>query len=262
LAASSTGCLDLASDLPEDRRMRVAVRYTAPAMQDLLGTGIYPLHQAARLVGQEPRYVRRWLRGYSWNYKDGRSSSGPLWHTQFEGEELPGGTVIGFRDLLELRMVAQFVRHGVHLKVIRATIDTAARHFGRNYPLSNRQFLTDGKRIFLDAVEQATGAPKLIDVVGRQFVFSDVIKPSLYTGIEYGNGGASRWYPVPRSRAIVLDPEIQFGTPILAKAGIPTDTIHDAFRAEGKDRSTVARLYGITPAMVSAAVAFEQRLPA
>lgn len=229
-------------------------------MHEMIGTGIYPLPQAARLVGQEPRYVRRWLRGYSWKYKDGRSRSGPLWHTQFEGEQTPSGEVIGFRDLLELRMVAQFVKHGVHLKVIRATIDAATQHFGSAYPLSNRRFLTDGRKIFLDAVDEATGATKLIDVVGRQFVFSEVIKPSLYAGIEYDNGFATRWFPVSRSRTIVLDPQIQFGTPTLTDVGIPTDTIHDAWRAEGKDRNRVAKLYDITPAMVSAAVSFEQRL--
>ncbi|MDB5753514.1 MAG: hypothetical protein JWP65_3935 [Ramlibacter sp.] len=231
-------------------------------MHQLIGTGIYPLNQAARLVGESSRYVRRWLRGYSWKYKDGRSRSGPLWHTQFEREQLPGGMVIGFRDLLELRLVAEFVRHGVHLKVIRATIEAAERHFGQSYPLSNRQFLTDGKRIFLQAVEQATGTQKLIDVVGRQFVFSEVIRPSLYAGIEYDDGEAKRWYPVKRSKAIVLDPEIQFGAPMLSEAGIPTDAIFDAWKAEGEDKGRVARLYDVTPAMVSAAVTFEQRLAA
>jgi uncharacterized protein (DUF433 family) len=230
--------------------------------QQLIGTGIYPLPQAARLVGERPQYVRRWLRGYSWKYKDGRSSSGPLWHTQFEGEQLPGGLVIGFRDLLELRLVAAFVKHGVHLKVIRATIEAAETDFGQNYPLSKRRFLTDGKRIFLHAVERATGETRLIDVVGRQFVFSEVVKPSLYAGIEYDHGDAKRWYPLPRSKAIVLDPEVQFGAPILSDAGIPTDTIFDAWRAEGEDKARVARLYDITPSMVQAAVAFEQRLAA
>src|SRR5471032_351117 len=121
---------------------------------ELLGTGIYPLHQAARLVSAEPRAVRRWLKGYARNYKDKgeRVRSEPLWHTQLEGQELPDD-VIGFRDLLELRMVAAFVRHGVDLKVIRATVDAAAQHFGTSYPLTNQKFLTDGKRIFLDAIE-------------------------------------------------------------------------------------------------------------
>lgn len=241
--------------------MSELVRYTS-FMESLLGAGIYPLPQAARLVGESARNVRRWLKGYSWKYRDGRSSSGPLWHTLYEGEELPGGAAIGFRDLLELRMVAQFVKHGVHLKLIRSTIDAARRHFQSDYPLTNRRFLTDGKRIFLEAVEEATGAEKLIDVVGRQFVFSEVIRPSLYAGIEYDESGATRWYPIPRSRMIILDPEVQFGTPIIADAGVPTDAIYDAWRAEGRDQSRVARAYGVTPKMVAAAVSFEQRLRA
>lgn len=229
----------------------------------LIGSGLYPLSQAARLIGEDVRKVRRWLKGYSWKYKDGRSGSGPLWPTQFEDADLAlDEKVIGFRDLLELRMVAAFVRHGVDLRVIRATIEAAEKLCGE-YPLSKRRFLTDGKRIFLQAVEAATGEHKLMDVRGRQFVFTEVIKPSLFAGIEYDRqGDARRWYPVDRRRTIVLDPEIQFGAPIIAEAGIPTDTVHAAYLAEGEDRDRVARLYRIKPAMVSAAVDFEQRLAA
>lgn len=231
-------------------------------MQRLIGTGLYPLHVAARLVGEEPRAVRRWLKGYSWRSRDGRSSSGPLWHTQFEGEEIPGEKVIGFRDLLELRMVAEFVRHGVQLQVIRATIIAAQRNFDAAYPLSNKRFLTDGKKIFLDASEIATGSRKLIDITGRQFVLSDVIRPSLYAGITYDpvSDAPSRWYPSPRKRTIALDPAIQFGTPILADAGIPTDTLFDAWKAEGEDDRAVARQFGISPGLVRDAVAFERQL--
>ncbi len=227
----------------------------------LLGTGIYPLHQAARLVGANPRAAHRWLKGYGRKYKGERVRSAPLWHTQLESEDLPGD-VIGFRDLLELRMVAAFVRHGVDLKVIRATVDAATQNFGASYPLTNQRFLTDGKRIFLDAIEQATGEARMIDVLKKQFVFADIIKPSLYAGIEYGSDGVRRWYPEARRKVIVLDPGLQFGTPVIAEAGIPTDTVHASYLAEGGDAAMVARVFDITPKMVAAAVAFEERLAA
>ncbi|MFC5520266.1 hypothetical protein [Polaromonas jejuensis] len=133
-------------------------------------------------------------------------------------------------------------RRHVDLKVIRATVDAAARNFGADYPLTNRNFLTDGKRLFLQAIEQATGEPRLIDVLRKQYVFSDIIKPSLYAGIEYGHDDAQRWFPVNRRKTIVLDPALQFGTPVLAEAGIPTDTIHASFLAEGRGRAMVARV--------------------
>jgi uncharacterized protein (DUF433 family) len=230
-------------------------------MQPLIGTGLYPLRQAARLVGQETRNVRRWLKGYSWKYRSGRSYSGPLWHTEYEDADLPGERVLSFRDLLELRMVAEFATRGVDLKVIRATIEVAKEDFGSAYPLSSRRFLTDGKRIFMQAIEETTGDEKMVDVLRRQFVFGHVIRESLFAGIVYEDGHALRWYP-ERNKTVMLDPEIQFGTPTLAGAGIPTDTIYDAWLAEDKDRAAVARLYGITPAMVNAAVGFEQRLDA
>jgi len=228
---------------------------------DLIGTGIYPLHQAARLVGAEPRSLRRWLQGYTRKYKDEHVRSEPLWTTQFTGQDLPG-EVIGFRDLLELRMVAAFVEHGVDLKVIRATIEAATEYFGNDYPLTNRQFRTDGKRIFLQAVEAATGDEKIVDVVHRQFVFSDIVSPSLYAGIEYDEESAVRWFPLGKRKSIVLDPALQFGTPIIASAGIPTDTIYASFLAEGRDKDMVARVFDITPKMVTEAIEFEERLAA
>ena len=228
---------------------------------NIIGTGLYPLHQAARLVNAEPRAIRRWIQGYSRKYKGENVRSDALWKTQLRDEGLPD-EVIGFRDLLELRMVAAFVRHGVDLKVIRATVDAAASNFGEDYPLTNRNFLTDGKRIFLQAIVQTTGEPRLIDVLRKQYVFSEIIKPSLYAGIEYGHDGAQRWFPVNRRKVIVLDPALQFGTPVLTEAGIPTDTIHASFLAEGRNRAVVARVFNITPDMVTAAVKFEERLAA
>jgi uncharacterized protein (DUF433 family) len=229
----------------------------------LLGTGLYPLAQAARLVGVEARTVRRWLRGYSWKYRDGRNSSGPLWSLAYaDDDELGSEQVLSFRDLLELRMVATFADHGVPLLVIRATIEAAMQDFGR-YPLQSRKFLTDGRRIFIEAVERATGTTTLIDVRRKQFVFDVVIRPSLFEGIDYDpNGQARRWFPVKDRRVIVLDPVVQFGEPIIAEAGVPTDTLAAAYYAEGKDRARVARLYRVTPAAVTAAVQFEQRLAA
>lgn len=228
---------------------------------DMIGTGIYPLHQAAKLVGAEPRALRRWLQGYTRKYKDQHVRSEPLWQTQFNGQELPDD-VIGFRDLLELRMVAAFVKHGVDLKVIRATIEVATRHFGNDYPLTNRQFRTDGKRIFLQAVETASGEPTMVDVIQKQFVFSDIITPSLYAGIEYSEQGAVRWFPLGKRKVIVLDPSIQFGTPVITSAGIPTDTIYASYLAESRDEAMVARIFNVTPGMVSDAVMFEERLAA
>ena len=80
--------------------------------------------------------------------------------------------------------------------------------------------------------------------------------------IEYGAEGAVRWFPMGKRKTILLDPALQFGTPIVAHAGIPTDTIYSSYIAEGRDQEMVARVFDITPKMVIDAVEFEERLAA
>ena len=199
--------------------------------------------------------------GYERKIQGERRFSPPLWPTQLADEGLQQA-VIGFHDLLELRLVSAFVQHGVSLPVIRATADAARHRFGTAYPLTAQRFLTDGKSIFLEAVENS-GETKLIDMPRRQFVFAEIVKPSLYAAVEYDGPDARRWFPLgPGRKIIMLDPAVQFGAPVVAGTGIPTDTLYASFLAEGRDRGAVARIYDVTPRMVDAAVRFEEKLAA
>lgn len=223
---------------------------------------MYPLSRAARLVGTDLRTARRWLRGYSWKYMDGKRASGPLWPLEYASDDdLGTEQVLSFHDLLELRTVSRFIKQGVSLQVVRATIDVAREVLG-DYPLHSRKFVTDGRKIFLDAVN-LVGEGQLLDLKAKQYTIEAVIRPSLIEGIEYDeNAVALRWFPNPKQKAIVLDPQVQFGEPIVAEAGVPTNTLAAAFLAEGKDAGRVARLYRVSPQAVKAAVAFEHRLAA
>lgn len=179
-----------------------------------------------------------------------------------DDEDLAADQVLSFKDLLELRTVARFVKQGVSLRVVRATIEVAREYLG-DYPLHSRRFVTDGRKIFLEAVERVGDETKMLDVRERQFAFESIIRPSLIEGIEYGDDSqALRWYPVSKRKVIVLDPGLQFGEPIIAKAGVPTDTLAAAFKAEQEDAHRVGRLYRVSPEAVRAAVVFEHRLAA
>lgn len=82
----------------------------------------------------------------------------------------------------------------------------------------------------------------------------------MYEGIDYtGSEAAQRWYPVKRSKAIVLDPSRNFGKPVLANTGIDTAAIFSAYKTEGENTKRVALLFEIPAAAVEAAVNFEQR---
>jgi uncharacterized protein (DUF433 family) len=227
---------------------------------NLLNTGIYSLPQAARLIGAETRAVRRWMMGHRWKYRGGEHrTTSPLWTTQLAGSDFDQ-PAIGFRDLMELRFVRAFIEAGVSLHVVKATIEVARERWGVDYPLTTLRFRTDGKVIFESAVNEV-GEEVLTDIRRKQIVFTHIIKPSLYAGIEYDGDVAKLWQPQD-AKGVALDPSRRFGAPIIIGTGIPTDTLFDAYVAEGRDRKATARMFEINPRQVDAAVRFEERLRA
>jgi uncharacterized protein (DUF433 family) len=236
-----------------------------------IGLGLYTLADVARLIQVQPRDVKRWMFGYDFKtrHADGGSAqhrSKPLWRTQYAGDPDLAEAAIGFRDLLELRIVREFVRCGVHLVVIRKCLETAKALFDRQYPFTAKRFLTDGRTVFLQAAEDVEA--EFLDLKSLQFAIREVIRPSLYAGIEYQDGEAARWYPESnrrKSRSIVVDPVVQFGKPVLAESSVPTEAVYLAYRAEGGEPSAierVAKIYELPTKEVQAAVRFEASLMA
>lgn len=230
-----------------------------------LGLGMYTLAEASKLLGGvEVRSLNRWLYGYSYGRSvDGanRPYSEPLWQPQYHPDEY-GEKVIGFHDLLEVRMVREFVRAGLSLLFVRHCLERARRMFGAQYPLSTQRFVTDGETIMHEARQAANEEEdgRLLDLRTMQYKFKAIIKPSLYAGIEYLGLEARRWYPDGARAPIVVDPAVNFGHPIVRNTGVPTETLFATYLAEGKDRARVARLYEVSPQEVTAAVKFESRL--
>jgi uncharacterized protein (DUF433 family)/DNA-binding transcriptional MerR regulator len=227
---------------------------------NLINVGLYTFQEASRLTKASPQELRRWLNGYAHKASgsDQRVKSAPLWKTELAEAEVEG---ISFHDLLEVRFVQVFRKHGVSLQTIRIASEQARELFNHPYPFTCKRFQTDGRTIFASALEEA-GETELLDLAKRQFAFTKIIEPSLYRGIEFGNDElASHWYPLPRSKAVVLDPTIAFGKPIVTNGSVRTSTLYDAFKAE-ESKQYVAKLYEVPVSAVDAAIRFEERLAA
>ena len=218
---------------------------------ELTRIGLYTLQEAERLTGAQAREVSRWLYGYT--FKGGVGA--PLWTTQLAGLD---EKVIGFRDLMELRVVKAFRNHNVPLRVIRAAIDGAKAMFGTEYPFTAHRFLIDGKSIFSKALQEH-GDAEMPDLAKRHLVFERIVRPALYAGIEFADHGlATRWFPLKRSKAIVLDPEIAFGKPVLTDYGVRTEIVAEAFKVE-KNKRTVSSMFDIPVAAVEVAIRYERK---
>ncbi len=242
---------------------------TTPAVNGVLGRGVYGAAEALRLINFRRQYepssrsvsrqtVARWLRGYDYSHKGATRHSDPLWQPDYVNDD---ETIeLSFRDLIELRFVKAFRDVGLTLPTIRECFMRAVDAVHDQRPFSTRKFRTDGRTIFLD-ITDGISEGELLDLKRRQMAFRRVLAPSLHD-LEFDADIVARWYPLGTARkTIVVDPARAFGRPIAADGGVPTEVLAQAVEIEGTPEK-VAKLYEVPHAAVRDAVSFQQRLAA
>lgn len=226
----------------------------------LLGTGLYTLPEAARIIGTHPGTLRRWVVGYSFRNNGTEGFSDPVITNDIRanGEEV----TISFRNLTELLFVNLFRKVGVSLQTIRAAAAEAARRFGTDHPFAVERFDTDGKHIFItlsyDAVEGVPRAKFVEDLNLSQMVI-DVLARPYFKNFEYGAQGAVRYYPLGQHNRVVLDPHRWFGKPIDGVSGVPTRVLYEMARS-GEKVAHIAKWYHVDEEAVSSAIEYETSL--
>lgn len=212
------------------------------------GTGAYSVGDAGRLLDIPPATLRHWLFGYRYDHHGPERRQIPLWTPQYgTDQEEP---LLGFRDLLEARIVRGLRAQRIGLPMIRECLRFARELVGDEHPFSTRQFRTDGRRLFLER------GGTTIDLKLRQNVFRSIVEPS-FLNVDFDAGGAARWWPLGDKRAVVLDPTRSFGQPIVASGGVSTARLAETVSAEGSI-ARAARLFDLTPGVVRDAIAFER----
>lgn len=222
-----------------------------------LGVGLYTTLDAARLLKISAPKIRRWLGGYSYQRDGVTREMPPLWKPELEAED--GQIELGFRDLMELRFVAAFIKAGISLQTIRNCLDHARECVDDDRPFLTRRFRTDGKTIFLESAMQA-GDETLLDLKNNQYAIKDVIKET-FKELDIVDDKVKSWRPFHGKNTIVVDPQYVFGQPMTAEYHIPTVTLAQAVQAEGSEKA-VAEIYELPLRYVHDAVAYEQLLAA
>ena len=226
----------------------------------LVGVGLYTYGEASKLTNASVSDLNRWLKGYTYKNTHSKETTtiSPLWEPELVDEDIQA---ISFHDLLEIRFVIAFRKHGVSLQAIRIASQHARDLYNHTHPFTCKKFETDGKSIFGQALKE-TGEIELLDLVKKQYAMHQIIESSLYKGIEFGNDDlACKWYPLDRSKLIFLDPEIAFGKPIVSDGHVRTSILYDSYKVE-KNARTVSKIYEIPIKAVEAAIKFEEQLAA
>ena len=223
----------------------------------------YSPAEAGRLTGLRSDRIRRWLRGYEYNYSPAGSSSsrrilkGPVVRRQGAAES----PYASFLDLVDLLFVERFLRVGHSLQKIRKALIEADEIIGGHH-FAQRCYFTDGREIYLQVRNK--GAENLLQLLsGGQWVIAEVIREfARQIDFDQSTGFAEKWYPAGKNGRIVLDPRVAFGAPSVVGKGVRTANVHDMFIAEAKNTDAVANWMNIEPQDVVASVDFESSLAA
>jgi uncharacterized protein (DUF433 family) len=223
-----------------------------------LNTGIYSLSEAARLTGVSTGRIRRWLKGYDFRKGTKQRHSDAVWHGQHK--PLDNRIALGFLDLIEIRFVEAFLRQCVSWKTMRLAHTLAREEMKTEHPFCTNQFVTDGRKILLR--QGATSSDQaLIDIATDQQEFLRLVQPFLKEFEFSEDNYLSRWWPLGKHRAVVIDPVRNFGQPTVAESGVPTQVLARGLSAN-KSVEMVARWFEVQPDEVRDAAEFEQKLAA
>ena len=213
----------------------------------------YGVSEAARYLNIPPSTLRSWISGVRY-HSDRRNFEPVIIVPPAEIVQLSFVNLVEAHVLVALRRV-----HKVRLQDIRVALDTLEKQFPEQpHPLAFETFATDGKDLFLKHIGQ------LINLSRRgQLEMEEVIDMYLHR-IEYDTGGPVILYPFTRSsfqedgqpKAVLMNPYISFGRPVLAGRGVPTELVFERFNA-GELIDALAKDYGRKRWEIEEAIRYE-----
>ncbi len=238
-----------------------------------MSTDIYPLDipmysqaTASRLVRLSQGRVRRWLRGYGYDYTPvgektpQRRKKPPVVHRG----ETEGSQYASFLDLIEMFLVKQLIDDPhVHLSIqkIRKALDEVKSRSGGHHHLALRRIWSSGSELYQLLTQEEEDKEMVQLLSGGQRVFTDVIMKAAHH-IDLGKTieFVEKWYPLGNEEPVVIDPRISFGAPTITGRRIETANIYDLYLGEGHNIDRVCFWMDLTEREVRAALAYEESL--
>ncbi len=135
-------------------------------------------------------------------------------------------------------------QHDIPLKKVRRAVALLERQFGSRHPLADDQFETDGLDLFIQHAGLFINVTQTGQLAIREFVQAYLNR-------------LERDEP----RAVVIDPFVSFGRPVLAGTGISTAVVAERFKA-GEPMGALADDYGRSLLEIEEAIRCELPLEA
>ena len=214
---------------------------------------LYDVPLAAEILGVPRTTLHYWLEGGD---RRGRTYAPVL------RPAATGSHAVTWGEFVEARYLREYRRSlGATMQNLRAFIEHLRDELAVPYPLASaRPWVGPGRHLFISAQEKAGLPPELWACVEPQSGVMLLLPQaeSLLERVEFDpaeNGAVVRLRPSGPDSAVVIDPEVRFGSPVVG--GIPTETIAEQVDA-GDSVESVARDFGLDLATAIDALRFER----
>ena len=153
--------------------------------------------------------------------------------------------LLSFINLVEAHVLdALRTQHQISLQKVRRALRYLERQLETSHPLAQQRFETDGVNLFVRRYGQLVNVSESGQLAMRRMLETYLRR------VERDNAGlVARLYPFTRKRrpdeprAVVIDPRIGFGRPVLVGTGIPTAIVAERYKA-GESVDELAGDYG------------------
>ncbi len=216
----------------------------------VLDRPLYSISEAARLLDVPGQTLRRWVDGWT-----------------VRGVEYPpvirpartGLEAVTWGEFVEAGFLRGYRNKRVPLQRMRPFIERARTEFAVPYPLAHFKPLIDNKKLVY-ALQKDSGLDDelfLVRAEGDQLLWATPVREFLEQ-VEFSpeTDAVVRLHPLGRGSPVAIDPEVSFGIPQIR--GLRTELIAESFAAGGIEEA--AEAWGMSPAEVDAALAWENRL--
>lgn len=219
----------------------------------------YTPGEAARYVGVSESTLRSWFAGTTYSHR-GETR-------RFQAVIRPAAArplTLSFSNLIEAYVLTAIRRkHNIGLPTIRRALRFLGDKFDSRRPLLEEQFATRGAELFVERLGRIVNLSR-----HGQVEIAELIRVYLSRVERDAHGLPIKLYPftgtqpaADQPRAVVIDPRISFGRPVLAGTGIPTAVLAEQFKANDQPRD-LAREYGVSEEAVWDAIRCELDLQA
>lgn len=213
---------------------------------------MYSYAEAARLLDLPPATLRWWLEGA---VRNGVEYAPVIRQTR------TGADAVTWGEFVEAGLLRGYRQKRVPLQRMRPFIEKMRERTGMPYPLAHYRPLIDhAARKLVYELQHELELPHemyLVEFEGGQMELAPAALQFLdRVDFEEGGGAARRYWPAGKQEPIAIDPEVAFGMPQIH--GIRTESVAESVDA-GESNNEAARSWGLDPAEVAAALAWEHR---